>query len=76
MNSTNGRTPNSELTNAPKWQVIFVSAEERYGLAVAINNTLQLACRNMVEPVARRIAETLNTRDVDLSREAKYSRET
>jgi len=73
MNSTSGRTP--DLSTSPKWQVIFVSAEERYGLVTTINNTLQLTCRNMVEPVARRICEALNERNVELSRETAYSRE-
>lgn len=74
MNSTSGRTP--DLSNTPKWQVIFVSTEERYGLATAVNNTLQLTCRGMIEPVARRICEALNARNVEIAREATYSQET
>jgi hypothetical protein len=43
-----------------KWQVIFVSAEERYGLATRSNNLLRLTCRGMTEPVARRLCRSLN----------------
>jgi hypothetical protein len=56
-----------------KWTVIFVSLEERYGLAVKVNGVLQLTCRGMVRPLATRICEALNNRATEIKTDDVYN---
>lgn len=56
-----------------KWFVIFVSAEERYGLATRVNDTLQLTCRGMVQPMARHLCEVLNSIEAGRQFETAYN---
>lgn len=56
-----------------KWTVIFVSAEERYGLATRINNVLQLTCRGMEQGVAVRICAALNSVEAQRKFDTTYN---
>lgn len=57
--------------NDERWDVVFVSDTEKYGLIVRMNGIWQLMARGMARPAAERICERLNEK----RRDQVYARE-